>query len=101
MSSISLSTTYMMGYPLTCTTPSGVLTVHVHTPHLSSQWTMEEKKNEKEKKKVKGGRVQVGKRMPAGRKAVVTHQSSSDSSHEEEGEDGTRESQVRPDVLCP
>ena len=61
---------------------------------------MEEKKNEKEKKKVKGGRVQVGKRMPAGRKAVVTHHSSSDSSHEEEGEDGTRESQVRPDVLC-
>lgn len=62
---------------------------------------MEDKKNEKEKKKVKGGRVQVGKRMPAGRKAVVTHHSSSDSSHEEEGEDGTRESQVRPDVLCP
>lgn len=56
---------------------------------------MEDKKIEKDKKKVKGGRVQVGKRMPAGRKAAVTHHSSSESSHEEEGEDVTRESQVR------
>lgn len=37
--------------------------------------------------------MQVGKRMPAGKKAVA-HHSSSDSSHEENGEDGARESQV-------
>ena len=56
---------------------------------------MDEKKGgEKEKKKVtKGGRGQVGKRMPAGRKAV-THHSTSGSSHEEDREEMQGESQV-------
>lgn len=53
----------------------------------------EKRKAEKEKKKGKGGRVQMGKRMPAGKKAV-THSSSSDSSDEEEGEEGKGDYQV-------
>ena len=53
----------------------------------------EKRKAEKEKKKGKGGRVQMGKRMPAGKKAV-THSSSSDSSDEEEGEEGRGDYQV-------
>ena len=64
-------------------------TAHIVALFFLPQWTVdgkEKKRSEKERKKGKGGRVQVGKRMPAGRKAVA-HHSTSESSNEEEGEE--------------
>ena len=56
---------------------------------------MDEKKGgEKEKKVVKGGRLQIGKRMPAGRK-TLSHHSNSGSSHEEDRGDMAGEKLVR------
>ena len=53
----------------------------------------EKRRPEKEKKKGKGGRVQIGKRMPAGKKAVARG-SSSGSSDEMEGDEELGQWQV-------